>query len=106
VEEDLKNLGFQLRTTITSALKTKNFKIGVNFAESSEFADLMNQYIEYVGDILLIQLGYEKIYKGQNPFPFMDAINLSNKTNFFEHRTTQYQKANLTTNNLELSDDF
>jgi ribonucleotide reductase beta subunit family protein with ferritin-like domain len=69
-------------------------------------ADLMKQYIEYVGDRLLIQLGYEKIYKGQNPFPFMDAINLSNKTNFFEHRTTQYQKANLTTNNLELSDDF
>jgi len=44
VEEDLKNLGFQIRVTIVSSLKTKNFRIGFNFAESSEFADLMNQY--------------------------------------------------------------
>ena len=44
VEEDVKNLGFQIRIQSTSALKTKNFRIGVNFAESSEFADLMNQY--------------------------------------------------------------
>lgn len=44
VEDDLKNLGFQLRVHVLSALKTKNFRIGVNFAESSEFADLINQY--------------------------------------------------------------
>ena len=44
VEEDVKTLSFQLRVLVLSALKTKNFKIGVNFSESSEFADLMNQY--------------------------------------------------------------
>ncbi len=44
VEEDVKNLGFQLRIQLTTSLKTKNFKIGISFAESSEFADLMNQY--------------------------------------------------------------
>ncbi|MFP5386610.1 MAG: DNA topoisomerase (ATP-hydrolyzing) subunit B [Bacteriovoracia bacterium] len=44
VEEDVKNLGFQLRVQVVSTLKTKNFRIGINFAESSEFADLMNQY--------------------------------------------------------------
>ncbi len=44
VEEDVKSLGYQVRTQVLSALKTKSFKIGVNFAESSEFADLMNQY--------------------------------------------------------------
>jgi DNA gyrase subunit B len=44
VEEDLKNLGFQLRISVASALKTKNFRIGMNFADSTEFADLMNQY--------------------------------------------------------------
>lgn len=44
VEEDVKNLAFQLRVSVTSALKTKNFRIGINFAESSELADLMNQY--------------------------------------------------------------
>jgi len=77
-------------------------------------SDLMKQYIEFVGDRLLVQLGYDKIYKTSNPFSFMDAISLSNKTNFFEHRTTQYQKANLTMstsnqidgNTIELSEDF
>jgi DNA gyrase subunit B len=44
VEEDVKNLGFQLRVQVVSALKTKNFKIGINFADSPEFADLLNQY--------------------------------------------------------------
>ncbi len=44
VEEDLKTLGYQVKIQVLSALKTKNFKIGLHFAESSEFADLMNQY--------------------------------------------------------------
>ncbi len=44
VEEDMKNLGFQLRVSVASALKTKNFRIGMNFADSPEFADLINQY--------------------------------------------------------------
>lgn len=44
IEEDMKNLGFQLRAQVVSALKTKNFRIGINFADSSEFADLINQY--------------------------------------------------------------
>lgn len=44
VEEDLKNLGFQLKVVVHSALKTKNFKIGINFADSPEFADLINQH--------------------------------------------------------------
>lgn len=44
VEEDMKNLAFQLRVTATSALKTKNFRISLNFADSAEFADLRNQH--------------------------------------------------------------
>lgn len=44
VEEDMKNLGFQLRIQVISALKTKNFRISANFADSAEFADLGNQY--------------------------------------------------------------
>lgn len=44
VEEDVKNLGYQTRVTVTSSLKTKNFRIGLHFAESSEYADLINQY--------------------------------------------------------------
>jgi ribonucleotide reductase beta subunit family protein with ferritin-like domain len=57
-------------------------------------ADLMSQYIRFVADRLLVQLGYDKIYDDMNPFPFMDRIGLSNKTNFFEHtRVTEYAKA-------------
>jgi DNA gyrase subunit B len=44
VEEDVKTLGYQVKIQVVSALKTKNFRIGLHFAESSEFADLMNQY--------------------------------------------------------------
>ena len=44
VEEDVKNLGYQIRVQVVSSLKTKNFRIGMNFAESSEFADLINQF--------------------------------------------------------------
>jgi ribonucleotide reductase beta subunit family protein with ferritin-like domain len=55
---------------------------------------LMSQYVKFVADRLVVQLGYEKIYNVQNPFPFMDRINLSNKTNFFEHtRLAEYSRS-------------
>lgn len=54
---------------------------------------LMAQYIECVADRLLVALGYEKKYNATNPFPFMDMINLQGKTNFFERRVGEYQKA-------------
>ena len=56
-------------------------------------ADLMSQYIEYVADRLLVQLGYEKIYNTANPFGFMELISMENKTNFFEERVSSYSKA-------------
>ena len=56
-------------------------------------ADLMCQYIEFVSDRLLESLGCEKIYKVENPFPWMDMISLQGKTNFFEKRVGDYQKA-------------
>jgi len=56
-------------------------------------ADLMKQYIKYVADQLLIQLGYNKIYKTKNPFDFMENISIEVKTSFFEHRVTAYNKA-------------
>lgn len=56
-------------------------------------ADLMSQYIEYVADRLLLQLGYPKVYKTTNPFPFMERISLENKDNFFEKRVSTYAKA-------------
>ena len=56
-------------------------------------AKLMSQYIEYVADRLLLQLGYPKAYSATNPFSFMERISLENKDNFFEKRVTTYAKA-------------
>ncbi len=56
-------------------------------------ANLMSQYIEFVADRLLVALGYSKAYGTANPFPWMDLISLQGKTNFFEKRVAEYQKA-------------
>ena len=52
-------------------------------------ADLMNQYIEFVADRLLNELGCDKVYHSTNPFDFMDMISLQGKTNFFEKRVAE-----------------
>ena len=56
-------------------------------------SDLMAQYIEFVADRLLVELGNEKVYNTANPFDFMDMISIQGKTNFFEKRVGEYQKA-------------
>lgn len=70
-------------------------------------ADLMKQYIEYVADFWLIELGCSKVYGVENPFDFMDMISLQNKGNFFEKRIAEYQKVSdksIDFNNLD--EDF
>ena len=72
---------------------------------------LMGQYIEYVGDRLLVQLGFEKKWNVANPFDFMELISISSKTNFFESRVSQYSKAGVSTGmtskqSFEVLDDF
>ena len=56
-------------------------------------AELMCQYIEFVADRLLLELNCSKVYDVQNPFDFMEMISLQGKTNFFEKRVGEYQKA-------------
>jgi ribonucleoside-diphosphate reductase beta chain len=56
-------------------------------------AKLMQQYIEFVADRWIAELGYKKIYNATNPFDFMEMISLQGKTNFFEKRVGDYQKA-------------
>ena len=56
-------------------------------------AKLMNQYIEFVADRLVAQLGYDKIYGSTNPFDFMEMISIEGKTNFFEKRVGEYALA-------------
>jgi ribonucleoside-diphosphate reductase beta chain len=70
-------------------------------------ADLMKQYIEFVADFWLIELGCSKVYGVENPFDFMDMISLQGKTNFFEKKVAEYQKVSnksIDFNNLE--EDF
>ena len=56
-------------------------------------ADLMCQYIEFVADRLLVELNCPKVFNAKNPFDFMEMISLQGKTNFFEKRVGEYQKA-------------
>lgn len=56
-------------------------------------SDLMAQYIEFVADRLLDELKCDKVYNSKNPFDFMEMISLQGKTNFFEKRVAEYQKA-------------
>lgn len=72
-------------------------------------ATLMTEYIEFVADRLLLQLGYEKLYNASNPFPFMNRICLDLKENFFESRVQSYAKANVGKQNVfefKLDEDF
>jgi ribonucleoside-diphosphate reductase beta chain len=73
-------------------------------------AELMCQYIEFVADRLLLELGNEKVYNVSNPFDFMELISLQGKTNFFEKRVGEYQKAGVMSNKednvFKLDEDF
>ncbi len=64
-------------------------------------AALMNEYIECVADRLLVSLGNNKVYGTPNPFPWMEMISLQGKTNFFEKRVGDYQKAGVMSTNKE-----
>jgi ribonucleoside-diphosphate reductase beta chain len=73
-------------------------------------SDLMKQYLEYVSDRLLIDLGVGKIYNSENPFDFMKNIAMENKTNFFEKRVGEYAKKGVgvkeETNTFSTEEDF
>ena len=74
---------------ITEALPCK--LIGMN-------SELMKEYIEFVADRLLVQLGNSKVYNTKNPFAFMEMISMEGKTNFFEKRVSEYSKAGVNSN--------
>jgi len=58
-------------------------------------SDSMTEYIKFVADRLLVDLGYSKFFNSKNPFDFMESISIEGKANFFESRPTQYQKASV-----------
>lgn len=72
---------------------------------------LMLQYVEFVADRLMVALGFRKIWNVENPFDFMDLISLQGKTNFFEKKVSEYQKAGVMNKNssekiFTLDEDF
>ena len=72
---------------------------------------LMTQYLEFVTDRLLVELNCDKVYNATNPFEFMDMISLQGKTNFFEKRVSEYQKAGVLNNDtrseeISFDEDF
>uniref|UniRef100_G3UAC1 Ribonucleoside-diphosphate reductase subunit M2 n=1 Tax=Loxodonta africana TaxID=9785 RepID=G3UAC1_LOXAF len=86
---------------LTEALPVK--LIGMN-------CTLMKQYIEFVADRLMLELGFNKVFKVENPFDFMENISLEGKTNFFEKRVGEYQRMGVmsspTENSFTLDADF
>ncbi|MFK7972883.1 MAG: ribonucleotide-diphosphate reductase subunit beta [Bacteroidia bacterium] len=72
--------------------------------------DMMKDYIEFVADRLFNALGFDKVFETANPFPWMELISLQGKTNFFEKRVGDYQKAGVLTKNddtgFDLEADF
>ncbi len=88
------------RSFITESLPVS--LIGMN-------SKLMTQYLEFVTDRLLVEYGCEKVYNVKNPFDFMEMISLEGKTNFFEKRVSEYQKAGVKsggTGNIVFDADF
>ena len=69
---------------------------------------LMSQYIEFVADRLLLQLGYEKLFSVSNPFDFMELISIESKVNFFERTNAEYALANkeITGDVFDFSSEF
>lgn len=73
--------------------------IGIN-------AGQMSNYIKFVADRLLYSLGHSKLYGSKNPFPWMEMISLQGKTNFFEKRVSEYQKAGVLSGGSSKDDVF
>ena len=88
------------RSFITESLPVS--LIGMN-------AKLMTQYLEFVTDRLLVEFGCTKEFETKNPFDFMDMISLEGKTNFFEKRVSEYQKAGVKSGDsgeISFNEDF
>ena len=74
-------------------------------------SEMMSEYIRFVADRLLVQLGYDKMYEARQPFDFMENISIPRKTSFFEARVSEYRKAGVGVapaklTAVDLNDDF
>jgi ribonucleoside-diphosphate reductase subunit M2 len=97
-----------IHTIVKEAVEIENEFITVSIPCSmlGMNSTLMCDYIKYVADRLVVQLGYDKIYNVSNPFDFMDRIGLNLKSNFFEHRSSEYSRPNVGTDTQNMKDIF
>ncbi|WP_353168435.1 ribonucleotide-diphosphate reductase subunit beta [Flavobacterium sp.] len=93
----------RIRTIIVDALTIEREFITESLPVSliGMNAGLMTQYLEFVADRLLVELGCDREYNTSNPFDFMDMISLQGKTNFFEKKVAEYQKAGVMNTDTE-----
>jgi ribonucleoside-diphosphate reductase beta chain len=93
----------RIRTIIVDALTIEREFITESLPVSliGMNAGLMTQYLEFVADRLLVELGCNREYNTSNPFDFMDMISLQGKTNFFEKKVAEYQKAGVMNTDVE-----
>jgi ribonucleoside-diphosphate reductase beta chain len=93
----------RIRTIIVDALTIEREFITESLPVSliGMNAGLMTQYLEFVADRLLVELGCDREYNTSNPFDFMDMISLQGKTNFFEKKVAEYQKAGVMNTDVE-----
>ena len=93
----------RIRTIIVDALNIEREFITESLPVSliGMNASLMTQYLEFVADRLLVELGCDREYNTSNPFDFMDMISLQGKTNFFEKKVAEYQKAGVMNTDVE-----
>ena len=107
----------KLDATLIQTIFTEAVKIEKEFILESIPCNLigmnvimMSEYIEFVADRLLVQLGYAKMFNTKNPFDFMELISLDSKTNFFEKRVSEYSLGAIQTDdadeNIEFNSDF
>jgi ribonucleoside-diphosphate reductase beta chain len=98
----------RIREIIVDALKIEREFITESLPVSliGMNAGLMTQYLEFVADRLLVELGCDREYNTSNPFDFMDMISLQGKTNFFEKKVAEYQKAGVMSNKADNSIRF
>ena len=93
----------RIREIIVDALKIEREFITESLPVSliGMNAVLMTQYLEFVADRLLVELGCDREYNTTNPFDFMDMISLQGKTNFFEKKVAEYQKSGVMNTDVE-----
>jgi ribonucleotide reductase beta subunit family protein with ferritin-like domain len=106
LSEKLSDADIQAIITEAVAIETEFITKALPCSLIGMNAKMMTQYIQFVADRLLVQLGAEKVYKVSNPFDFMELISLEGKTNFFEKKVSEYSRPTDNGATMRFDEDF